>query len=154
MTRGEELHIDADHGDPEDLRSLMLEFRKFVSQRDDAHFYSICGIIERRVTDPVTIGYSRTNRIGWHDTMTGAGDGRLQLQHGKRKVSGVDLLNVWMNGVLFHSDPDDEALYESLEPMGRAWFQQEVNRMVIEGLRVVHAQRNVINDVLARGLLT
>ena len=38
-TIGEPVDVEADHGDEEDVRSLMLEFRKLLAKDNDAHFF-------------------------------------------------------------------------------------------------------------------
>ena len=146
---GQGIEVESDHGDAEDVRSLLVEFRKLLADNDDASFYGICNVLYRRVVDEEMRECVRSNREAWQTIFRG----QVSLVKGDRKIAGRALIDVWLNGVVFHSDPADAAFYGSLDPISLALFQQEVNSMVMEGLRVAHVQRNLINAVLARELL-
>lgn len=148
--RDEPVNVHSDLGDEDDVRSLMLEFRKFVSDKDDAHFESICNIVYRSVEDSEVRAWVNTNRATW--TQVFVGDIEFDLDG--VKFRGRSALDVWVNGVLFHNDPVKEAAYNKVEPhILRPMFHAEMNRMVIHGLLTVGAMRNVIEEVFARELL-
>ena len=148
-TIGEPVEVEADHGDEEDVRSLMLEFRKLLAKDDDAHFFGICNLVERRVDDSEMLTYTRSNRDNWKVALSGA----INFEHNGRSLRGESLMDAWINGVLFHSDPAMAAVFEALPHMLSAMMYQDINSMIIECLRAAHAQRNVVNEILENGLL-
>lgn len=140
--------VDADHGDAEDLRSLMMDFRKLLAAESDAEFLGICNIIERRVIDPELIEANRVNRTAWKKALRGD----ISFMYNDRHLAAVDFLNVWMNGVLFHSDPTEAQLHRDIGviPVSGALFQQVVNSTIIDCLRVALAERNVALEAFNR----
>lgn len=151
-----ELHTD--HGDPEDVRSFATEFRKLLLNDDDANFFGICKLIEQHSADEEMRGYSRSNREKWSRLMAGAGGVNLVLNHRPAK-RGRELLDVWLNGEVFHSDPEAAAYLAELQrgefgPMNRALPVQEVQSTLITGLKIAAAQGRVVMHLLDNRLLT
>lgn len=144
-----ELITELDLGDEEHVRSLMLDFRKLIAAKDDAFFYSICKVLERRLPDGEELRCARLHRAAWKEAL----GGRLHIVHNHRTVGGGSALDVWINGVLFHNDVADAEWYEGLDTVTEALFQHQVRSTLIDCLRVAHVQRNLVKHVLDDGLL-
>lgn len=152
------VELQTDHGDQEDVRSFAAEFRKLLLNDDDANFNAICNLIEQRSTDDEMRGYSRSNREQWSQLMAGAGGIKLVVNQRPAK-RGRELLDVWLNGEVFHSDPEAAAYLTEVErgevgPMARALLVQEVQSTLITGLKIAAAQRRVVMHLLDNQLLT
>ena len=143
------VRVQAYLGDEDHVRSLMLDFRKLWSNDDDAHFYSICNIMQRRLTDPELIDSQKANRESWNRMLSGKTTGHVNFVRDGRTVAGNGVLDVWINGVLFHNDPDDQAFFDCLDSDTQLLFRQQVNAMVMTMLRIAHAQRNLVAGVLS-----
>jgi len=141
---------EGDFGDEEDNRALVTEFRKFISESDDAFFPRICGVLERRVEDQEVLRRTRTNRDSWLKVVKGNGEfmGGIKGLPGDKNV-----LNVWINGVVFHNDAELQAFYLSFDPAVLDFFHLELTGILLKGLAIVNAQRHIIEDVLDRNLV-
>ncbi len=62
-------------------------------------------------------------------------------------------MDAWINGVLFHGDPAMAADFEALPHMLSVMMYQDINSMIIGCLRVAHAPRDVVDEILENGLL-
>jgi hypothetical protein len=146
--------VRADLGDPEDVRSFAAEFRKLALQNDDAHFLSICNLVERQKVPHDMREANRSNRTSWQSMMAGAGSVNMVVNG--RSAQGEELLNLWLNGEVFHSDPEAERYIEAVSrgpmaPITRPMFEQAVNSMLITGIQIAWAQRNVVEHILTEG---
>jgi hypothetical protein len=99
-TRDQPLRVEAQLGDVEDLRSLMLDFRKLVAEGEDANFYAICNVVEKGVTDASTLEILRGNRAAWKAALRG--DAAFNING--TELQGLKHVEAWNNGVLFHGD--------------------------------------------------
>jgi hypothetical protein len=147
--QGKSMELTTDFGDEEDVRSLLLDFRKLIAPKDDAHFTSICNIIEmldNPCVDDDLLEYNRTNRASWKQALAG----QLRFVYNGRTLGGEDFLGTLINGLWFHSDRAEETFYRSLDPVSQALLRQEAYAAIYHCLRVANAQRNVINDLFAR----
>ena len=139
--------LEQDQSDVEDVRSLLLEFRKFLAQKEDVFFSRIANIVERSVGDEELKAANRTNREAWNR----AGVGMIAFNLNGRDYRSSDWFDIVVNGGIFHDDQAKSDLYKSLDDMSRALAEQSVNSMVMDCLRVLHAERNLIDAGLGNG---
>ncbi len=146
---GQSVQFTPDLGDIEDARSLMLDVRKFFLKNEAAHFTSIANILEQRLTDDELRDANRTNRESWKRAKRG---GLAFEVHGTR-YDASKMFNLMVNGGLFHFDAALAATWDALDPMSRGLMQAEVHRLVVNSVRITHAERNLIRKALADALL-
>ena len=136
----------SDLGDNEDLRSLLLDFRKFVSDDEDTFYYKIANIVEVSIPDVDLKAANRTNREGWKQVLTGD----IQLH-----VNGVNYdrercFKLLVNGKWFHSSAELEAEYDGLPAEFQSFILANVNALAIKSINVLVAERNLIREAFRR----
>lgn len=145
--RDQPVQFESDLGDIEDVRSLMLDVRKFFLQQEAAHFPSIANILEQRLTDDELRDANRTNRDSWKR----ASRGGLAFEVHGTKYDAAKMFDLMINGGLFHFDDQLAATWDGLDPMSQGLMQSEVHGLVINCVRIAHAERNLIEQALAQG---
>ena len=143
--------IEADFGDPEHVRSLLIDFRKFaLLNDDDAYFPKIHNLLMAKVSDGGVRELAVNNRELWNDALTPS----IQLQFGDVVFAGDDALRAWVNGELFHDDVKyQKRLAVVATDEDRALFTFVCHQMIELCLIVARRQRFLIADVLERGLI-
>lgn len=58
-----------------------------------------------------------------------------------------------MNGHIFHDDAAKSAEFDQLEPLFQGFVQTNVNALLIKGLNVLAAERNLIRQAFDRGAI-
>lgn len=113
--RGEPIGADTSVMLPmEPLRSLVMAIR-LAYQKGPARFSSICGVL-RKGASPTQI--ERIDQLGteWRRTLEGP-QGLDYILDGERFTAGK-LFHHWINGLLFHQDPDKKKIYDKLDEGG------------------------------------
>ena len=114
------LNYLADLGDDDHTRSLLISFRKLILQNEDCNFRRCCRIVETNTTDDAVRDESRDNLKAWDRALQGEvafavnqrrADGTLRSTRTER---GEGLLRVWINGRVFHDDPDGQPFLASM----------------------------------------
>lgn len=137
-------------GDEEHMRSLLLDFRPFVSPGEDLYFNHVCNLIERHLTVEELRATHRYNRAVWKAVTT---EGDIGLHVNGVNYTPERCFDLVVNGDIFHLDEQKAAEYASLpEPM-RAWVHNSMVGMVINGFRVLIATRNLVVDAFGRDAL-
>jgi len=122
--RGQPVQVTTNLGDEEDLRSLMLDVRKFFLNQEAAHFLTVTNLVERRLTDQELKDFNRTNRDSWRSAMNGG----IGYQMNGVAYDAEKMFNLMVNGGLFHYD-------------------------VWRCVQIGHAERNLIVAALDGGLI-
>jgi hypothetical protein len=136
----EQTRFTADSGDEEDLRSLLLDFRSFISPQEDVHAYRIFKILETRLTEDELRDHARQNRADWKKVMVG----RVHAVVNGRAYTGEDAFNLIINGDLFHMDEAKAEEYAALPLPIRQMLQTQMVELVISGLAVLWATHNIV----------
>jgi hypothetical protein len=141
--------IDQDDSDVDHVRSLMLAFRRFHANDEDAQFFSIANIVEQAPNLPDDLrAAQRTNRASWKRTNEIAAFGFSVNDQSHPPKYWFD---VWTNGHLFHDVDDATRIYDGLDDLTRMFAEHTVHSMVIDGIKVLTAERNLIEDGFNRG---
>lgn len=130
-----------DIGDEDDLFSVMSAFRQFTADREDTHFPKICNLLEQRLTDAELRDANRANRQAWQQ----AEQGGVLLQIPGQNLTHRACYDLWLNGEIFHSDADKERVFKGLPEYVQGFIRTAAASFVIDGTRVLHAQRNVVS---------
>lgn len=143
------LQVETNLGDEDHVRSLLLDFRKFLSESEDVCFFSVANVVERAVSNDQELrDANRSNRDQWKDVLRG-----YQIAVNQKTYTPEDCFKLVINGGLFH---DDAAKAEELERMiapARASVVVNVNRLVIKAIPVLIYERNLIRTADERGLI-
>ena len=112
FTPDSEPNVEADHGDDEDFRSLLVHVRKFVMNDEPACFYRVANELQTRLTDVALRNLSTANRNAWKKSW-GPGDA---LRDGNWAfITRERMFNVYAYGGVFHDDPARKAEWTSLD---------------------------------------
>jgi hypothetical protein len=130
-----------DIGDTDDLLAVMTTFRQFTAPKEDTHFPAICNVLENVLHDPELRAANRANREAWKR----AEQGGVLLQVPGMTLTHRACFDLWVNAEIFHSDPDKETFLRNADPLVQQHVKTGASGFVIEGARVLHAQRNVVN---------
>lgn len=138
-------------GDDEDVRSLLMDVRKFLAPREDVFFPGITNIVHRLTADHDDLREANThNRAAWNRDQQGDG---VALVINDSRLTPAECFDLVINGVLFHLDEEKARQFESLPQMMREFALVAVNSLVINVLRTLHAQRNLVEELLRRSAL-
>lgn len=138
-------------GDDEDVRSLLLEVRKFFADREDVHFPHIANLVERFVDDDELRNANRVNPQGWKQAL-GRGSG-IALHANGVNYNPERCFDIVINGQLFHDDAAKAAEFERLPSQFQGWVLTNVNAVVLAVLGILQAERNLIMEAFDRGVI-
>lgn len=138
-----------DLGDDEDMRSLLLDIRMFLADREDIVYRRISNILSRRLTDDELRDANEYNRKEWERALRG----QMSLVIDEKAYTSGELFDLVVNGEIFHNDEAKAAEFEAIPDMMKSMALVNVNSMIIELIRIVHHERNVISRALATGAL-
>jgi hypothetical protein len=143
-TGSAEPEVTTDMGNLDHFMALSGLFRKFIGD-DDANVFKVSNHLH---ADEEHQSYNAFNRAGWTELMEGKRESQPYFYRGETRYAGERTFRLWCYGEYLHSDPQLEALYRTLGPEDKARCDYSARQLVSEGLRIVHAQRNVANVVL------
>ena len=139
-----------DLGDQEDLRSLLMDFRPFVSDKEDVFAPRVFNLLEQMCTDQDLIDAARHNRKAWKSLMGGA----MPAYVDGRKYDAAGSLDLVLNGELFHMDGDKVDEFARLPEIVQEVLRHTVASTAIQALRVLWPTKNLIQEMLARRALS
>jgi hypothetical protein len=139
-TSHEQTAFTGDTGDEEDMRSLLLDFRSFLAPKEDVHAYLIFNILEVRLTDDELKQHARDNRQDWKKVLAG----NTHAVVDNHAYSAEDAFNLIINGDLFHMDEEKTREWARMPQPIRLMLQAQMVQLVIYGLSVLWATRNIV----------
>ena len=144
--------METNLGDDEDVRSLLLEVRKFFSDKEDVHFPRIANLVELAVKDKDEELHdaNRANRQSWKQALGSSG---ITLHANGINYVPERCFDIVINGQMFHDDAAKAAEFEHLPPELQAWVLTNVNAVVLAVLRILHAERNLIMAAFDRDVI-
>ncbi|MHB1009914.1 MAG: hypothetical protein ACYC1E_11910 [Propionibacteriaceae bacterium] len=142
--------FSADLGDPEDLRSLLMDFRPFVSAKEDVYVPRIFNLLEQMLTDQGLIEDARQNREAWKTLMAGL----VPVYVNDHKYDAEHSLDLILNGDLFHMDVDKSEEIERLPGLVQDVLRHNVASTAIQALTVLWPTKNIIEMAFAQGALS
>jgi hypothetical protein len=140
--------VVADHGDEEDLRSLMLDLRKFMLQEEAASFNTVANLLYQRLNDTVLKDAAIHNRAQWDAAMQG--HGVLHDEHGQ-PVRADHMLDVVLYGGMFHEGQAQMTEWAELDDMYKAMYRVEVTDLVTRCVEIAQAQCALIRKAIDDG---
>jgi hypothetical protein len=149
---GGPLQVNVVEPDEEDLRSFLLDFRKFVSKKEALYVDRVHNELYRAVDDPgLRAELDRAKQL-WRSARR---RGAIHLVVDDDQFAPEQLLDLWINGRYFHDDDAKQrelARLEAAEPMARL-ARHAMLDLVIEATKYLRFLRDLIRHAEATGAL-
>lgn len=145
---GEEIKVTADFGDHDLVRSLLIDVRQVLSDKEDVFFYRIAHIMELALVDDELRQLNRRNRRAWK---TSQQHGALSASINGLKLDPGTTFDVLVKATMFHSDNEDHhQLVESLDEATSTMLWWVVYRLTNDCLHICSAQHSLILEAFDR----
>ena len=123
-----------DQPDEDAVRSFLLTFRQFVSEKEPLFLGRVYGICYRHCTDKARKDHIKQARKLWSSVQRGRG---VSIVINGVEFAGVKIFDVWTNGWYFHSDADYKQLLDQVPTLIREWLRAQFISFIIETMRLV-----------------
>jgi hypothetical protein len=135
--------------DEEDLRSYLLDFRKFTMKGEPVFINWVFGIAHRHITGEQIVQYLTEARRGWKESMT---RGDIAFVLNGQALQPELVLDLWINGYYFHADPEKARRLEALStvPLSRWLF---IN-VLVTATKLLFYAGHMIKIALRDGLVS
>ncbi|HYT44483.1 MAG TPA: hypothetical protein VEP90_19290 [Methylomirabilota bacterium] len=130
-----------DQPDEDAIRSFLLTFRQFVSEKEPLFLGRVYGVCYRHLEQDVLRDRIKQMREIWASVQQVRG---VSMNFYGVELSGSKIFDVWANGWYFHSDADYTQLLEQLPPIAWDMLRAHFINFIIEVMRLVHDLCKVI----------
>lgn len=142
--------LSAQWPDREQWRSYLIQFRQFLNTNDPPHVGTLLRQVPRYIDDAVL-----RDRVGqahalWREAQ---GPGWPQFELDGEVLTGAEVATLYLNGGMFHSDPELTARWNALSPQYRDVYQYKLMFFVNDVRTAVVALRDVLREARAGGQL-
>jgi len=135
--------------DEDDLRAFCTGYRKFISPDEPVFLRRIYNILDQRLTDDYVREQVLRSREAWKLAQQGAG---ISVTIDEQRITPEHVMNVFINGRVFHMDSAARREFEHLWPNPVTRFQ--MNNLIVEACKQLFFMRAVVRHALRDGLLT
>lgn len=136
--------------DEEDLRSFLLTFRQFVSDKEPVFLNKIYNICQRDIrSDKLKVRLSES-RAAWKLAQKRSG---LKLIFNGRELTPEYVTDLWINGYYFHNDEAKISKLKSLLPHEKMLVRNQFLNFLVDATRQAFYIGNIITVALKEGLL-
>ncbi len=137
-----------DRGDEEDLRSLMLDLRKFVSNKEDVFLNKIFNLLWLMTADQDRLRTEVQHlRQSWKSAQNDT-ECVVMPDRGLWSLSPLECWDLWVNGGLFHNDQDLQSRYAALSAPYRVRVDYLAGRLVLDLVGILLRLRSVVYEFL------
>jgi hypothetical protein len=149
FTKGQGVTMSLTQPNEEQLRSLLLELRRFISPKDPAFINRIYNLCDAHITSDELKGLLRHAREQWKVAQRNSG---MRLVMNERQITPAHLADLWINGHYFHGSIDDPKTLELRELGALLGIERfEFIGYVGETLRQVLYVDNILRHALRDG---
>jgi hypothetical protein len=143
------LQVSHHEPDEEDLRSYLLDFRKFIAEQEPVFLNRVLNVAQRHVTSDEILGGIAGARSAWKDVLQ---KGDLAYRVNQTPLTPELVLDLWINGWYFHNDASKRRRLDALTrvPMSRWLF---INA-VVSATKVILYVGHVVKIALREGLVS
>jgi len=131
--------------DEEDLRSFLLTFRQFVSDREPVFVRRIANLLWQQLTGDEVRGLLQRARERYGQSLRA---GSLKFVADEHHFSPEEALDLWINGRYFHNDERKAAALDRLDPMSGIFVRQVFLEVLVEATRYIRFLADVV--IIAR----
>lgn len=148
-----ELHrpVTMNHHEPdeENLRSYLVDFRKFTMSGESVFMNWVFGVAYRHITSDEFVHHLTEARQKWKLSMT---RGDIAFLVNGETLAPEDVLDCWINGYYFHDDPAKARRLQALSkvPLTRFLFISAL----VKATQILLYAANVIKISLREGLVS
>ena len=140
-----------DEPDEHQFRSLVLEVRHLLLEKDDAHLLSAYSLARRHLSEPELVHAIESAQWAHKRARRTLGI--------KLNINGVDLTpeaaaDLWFNAELFHSDEDKQRMMQAFDGIGRAMVRYQFMDYIFEVARLGVWVGSVIEEAQRRGAVS
>ncbi len=144
------LRVDTWRPDDATLRSFLMVFRHFVSEKEPVFLNHIANLCWREIHSDRVRGELAKARAHWKESQR---TGSLGLIINQENFDPAFVLDLMINGVYFHSDSRKRRKVKELDWLSAQFVQQVFVNYLIEGSRYTAFLRNIIVITRSQGLL-
>lgn len=135
--------------DETSLRSFLLTFRQFVSEKEPVCVNRIFNLCHRHLISDKLKEYLIKSRRAWKNSLKGTG---IMLIYNKRELTPEFITDLWINGYYFHSDPKKLTILNKILPHERMLIRFQFLNFLLDATKQVLYVDNIINVALKEGL--
>lgn len=141
----EPMQLSVHQPDEEALRSFLLTFRQFVSDKEPVFVRRMANVLWQRLTgDEVRDHLQRARERYGQSLRTGS----LKFVADTHHFTPEEALDLWINGRYFHNDQRKAATLDALDPMSAIFVRQAFLEVLVEATRYVRFLADVV--IIAR----
>ncbi|MGE3074429.1 MAG: hypothetical protein AB7N24_14360 [Dehalococcoidia bacterium] len=147
--QSESAHVEIDGPDEDQLRSFMMDLRKLLSNESPAHFPAVLSAARRAYPDSESMEWWTTLGKDWKQALDSS---PVALSLNGVVYSPRRLLDLWINGELFHDDPMKQREWRALSADPFGFHRIALNMTVVHLVQVAGfalAQLNRLTGVVA-----
>ncbi len=148
--RGGPLGVTSREPNEQLFRSFLIAFRKFVSKKEDVYANRVNHLLLEEVRSDELRGRLIAERQKWLDACK---VGAFQLVENDRVLEPEQVMDLWINGSIFHNDRRMEEALDRLNPLHRLISKHAFLNHVITATRYVVFLGQVIVLARRQGLL-
>lgn len=141
----EPMQLSVHQPDEEDLRSFLLTFRQFVSDKEPVFVRRIANLLWQRLTGDEVRGYLQRSRDRYGQSLR---SGSLKFIADEHHFTPEEALDLWINGRYFHNDERKAATLSRLDPMSAIFVRQVFLEVLVEATRYIRFLADVV--IIAR----
>lgn len=139
------MQLSAHEPDEEALRSFLLTFRQFVSDKEPVFVRRIHNVLWQRLTGDEVRGHLQKARDRYGQSLR---TGSLKFVADAHHFAPEEALDLWINGRYFHNDERKAATLDRLDPTSAVFVRQVFLEVLVEATRYVRFLADVV--VIAR----
>lgn len=138
---GGPLSVDVHEPDEEHLRSFLLTFRQFVSEREPIFVRRVAGLLWERLSGD---GYRGTLLHARQEYSRAVRTGAFQLVLDGDHVTPEQVTDWWVNGYYFHNDEQKRAVPERLVGLRATFGRQAFLGLLVDTTNYIGSLAGVI----------
>jgi hypothetical protein len=144
------LRFSSTEPDEEDLRSFLITFRQFVSERDPIFLNRVYNLCQQHLRSDELKRLLVTSRRALR---TSQQHGGIQFVFNDKNITPEYVADLWINGWYFHNDYEKRRKLERLMPHEFIMVRQRFLAFIAGVTVQIFYVANIINAALKEGLL-
>jgi hypothetical protein len=146
---GGPLRVRHHEPDEEDLRSYLVDFRKFMAEREPVFLARVLSVARRHVTSDEIVAQLAAARSRWKEALK---KGDFEIVVNEEQLRPETIMDLWIDGYYFHDDPEKRRKLDALAmvPTSRWFFIDSV----LTATHVILSSGHVLKVALREGLVS
>lgn len=144
------LSFQLQHPEERDLRSLLLQLRRFVAQGDPTNLGHVHNVAFRAISSDTLRGYLAHARKAWRDSI---GHGGIRFMFDDQNWTPEYVADLWIDGWYFHANDEKLATLQRLAPPAEMLSKFMFLDLVSNTAKQVMYVSVVLRHALSEGLV-